>query len=85
MKRFTFIVKAEKCTLPKVQKQSPRGVLLNRCSAAFQHICSRTALRKFNFKKVAIAEYLCEVFRKHAASLPENTNAEVQFQESCFA
>ena len=38
MKRLVFIVKTEKCALDKVQNKFPSGVLLNICSASFQHI-----------------------------------------------
>ena len=36
MKRFVFLAEKKKkmCTLAKVQKESPRAVILNRCSAA---------------------------------------------------
>ena len=36
MKGFVFIIKIEKSTLAKVQRQSPRGVLLNKWSADMQ-------------------------------------------------
>lgn len=57
---FVSIVKAEKYTLAKVQKQSLRDVLLNRSSVALQQICRKTRKQRCNFKKVAIAEHLYE-------------------------
>ena len=66
MKGFVFIIKIEKSTLAKVQRQSPRGVLLNRCSADLHEICGKTPMWKCKLKKVAIVEHLCE--KRGAAS-----------------
>ena len=51
MKRFVFIVKTETCALDKVQNKFTSGVLLNICSASFQHICRKTSIPKGNLKK----------------------------------
>ena len=44
--------KQKLCTLAKVQKWSPIGVLLNRCSSAYYKIHRRTPMRKCDFNKV---------------------------------